>query len=158
MNLAKAMNILDLTQIPQDLNELRKKYYQKAKNLHPDKGGSNSEFNQLKEAYDFLKNPKKVVKPQGENKNSQSTQTSKSLFKQEYTFLTCIMTLFFVLIGYKISTYMGYTLLTKRNKIFILSKMPYSSLVSFKLKNYNKNVFVKKGWNKIDSNLYFFFD
>lgn len=41
------------------LKEIEKEYKKKAKILHPDKGGSTTEFNSLKEAYDRIKEKKR---------------------------------------------------------------------------------------------------
>ena len=57
MNIDKSLEIMninlkDLYSI--DSNKLKKIYHQRALKLHPDKGGTNSEFKELQEAYDYL--------------------------------------------------------------------------------------------------------
>ena len=57
MNTDKALKIMNInkhTLYSLDHVILKKKYHQLALKLHPDKGGTNNEFRQLQEAYDYL--------------------------------------------------------------------------------------------------------
>ena len=57
MNIDKSLEIMNINLkdlYSMDSNKLKKIYHQRALKLHPDKGGSNSEFKELQEAYDYL--------------------------------------------------------------------------------------------------------
>lgn len=159
MNLNQALSFFDLKKIPSQL-ELKKLYHEKAKKLHPDAGGSQASFLFLKESYDYLKTFKKLEEfhsfPQVKKENPEFSNSS--IFKQQYDFKTICLMIFFFMSGYKLTTYCGYRFLSKKEKTIIFSKFENENKVlNFKLKKYQKCFSAKKGWNKIDKNLFLFF-
>jgi molecular chaperone DnaJ len=56
MNEMNYYQILDLPDFS-DLETIKNKYKQLVKMHHPDKGGDSFEFDLVKQAYDYLKNP-----------------------------------------------------------------------------------------------------